>query len=34
MASARARPVPQLDYSGSKKRGIKKPKGGVKKPKK
>lgn len=34
MTSARARPIPQLDYSGSKKRGIKKPKAGVKKPKK
>ncbi len=35
MASSRARPIPQLDYSGTKKRGVKKPKGtGVKKPKK
>jgi intracellular multiplication protein IcmP len=34
MSSERARPIPQLDYSGSKKRGIKKPKGGIKKPKK
>lgn len=33
MSSKRARPVPALDYSGSKKRGVKKPKGGVKKPK-
>jgi intracellular multiplication protein IcmP len=42
MSSRRARPVPQLDYSASKKRGVKKPKssgvkkprsGGVKKPK-
>lgn len=33
MNSARARPVPQLDYSGTKKRGIKKPKNsGIKKP--
>jgi intracellular multiplication protein IcmP len=35
IGSRRARPIPQLDYSGSKKRGIKKPKNsGVKKPKK
>lgn len=35
MSSRRARPVPQLDYSGSKKRGVKKPKSsGVKKPRK
>lgn len=34
MTSARARPVPALDYSGSKRRGIKKPKAGIKKPKK
>jgi intracellular multiplication protein IcmP len=34
MSSIRARPVPQLDYSQSSKRGIKKPKAGVKKPKK
>lgn len=34
MESRRARPIPQLDYSGSKKRGIKKPKNaGIKKPK-
>lgn len=32
--SSRARPIPQLDYSKSKKRGIKQPKAGVKKPKK
>lgn len=32
--SAKARPIPQLDYSKSKKRGVKQPKGGVKKPKK
>ncbi|MCB9990538.1 MAG: type IV secretion system protein [Rhodospirillales bacterium] len=32
MSSARARPVPQLDYSKSKKRGVKQPKAGVKKP--
>lgn len=34
MASPRARPVPQLDYSGTKRGGVKKPKAGVKKPKK
>lgn len=34
MSSRRARPIPQLDYSNSKKRGIKKPKNsGIKKPK-
>ncbi len=33
MNSARARPIPQLDYTNSKKRGVKKPKAGVKKPK-
>lgn len=34
VASARARPIPQLDYSKSKKkRGVKQPKAGVKKPK-
>lgn len=34
MRSDKARPIPQLDYKGSKKRGIKKPKsGGIKKPK-
>lgn len=32
MGSARARPIPQLDYSKSKKRGVKKPKAGIKKP--
>ena len=30
--SARARPIPQLDYGKSKKRGIKQPKAGVRKP--
>lgn len=34
MSSGRQRPIPPLDYSGSKKRGIKKPSAGVKKPKK
>lgn len=33
MTSDRARPIPQLDYSASKQKGVKKPKGGVKKPK-
>lgn len=33
MSSGRQRPIPPLDYSGSKKRGVKKPKAGVKKPK-
>lgn len=34
MSSEKARPVPQLDYKGSKKRGVKKPKNaGIKKPK-
>lgn len=34
MSSDKARPIPQLDYRGSKKRGIKKPtKSGIKKPK-
>lgn len=33
MSSARARPIPQLDYSNSKKRGIKQPKAAVKKKK-
>ena len=33
ISSARSRPIPQLDYSKSKKRGIKKPTAGVKKPK-
>ncbi len=32
MSSARARPIPQLDYSKSKRRGVKKPSAGVKKP--
>jgi intracellular multiplication protein IcmP len=32
MSSRRARPIPQLDYSNSKKRGIKKPQAGIKKP--
>lgn len=33
MKSSRARPVPQLDYKGSKSRGVKKPSsGGIKKP--
>ncbi len=34
MSSGKQRPIPPLDYSYSKKRGIKKPKAGVKKPKK
>ncbi len=34
MSSPRARPVPQLDYSKGGKRGIKQPRGGIKKPKK
>lgn len=33
MTSGKQRPIPPLDYSYSKKRGVKKPKGGVKKPK-
>lgn len=32
MKSSRARPIPQLDYKGSKARGVKKPAGGIKKP--
>jgi intracellular multiplication protein IcmP len=32
MASRRARPIPQLDYSNVKKGGVKKPAGGIKKP--
>jgi intracellular multiplication protein IcmP len=34
MTSGKQRPIPPLDYSYSKKRGVKKPKAGVKKPKK
>ncbi len=33
MKSTRARPIPQLDYTGAKNKGVKKPAGGVKKPK-